>query len=180
MKDINKVIDINSRKPASKQPNSSTTAIQAKRSGDFMDGLFKSLKLSFPGTWQIALTGCEEEVKSLWLRTLIDEKITSPEDISRGLKGARNKPKPFFPSIGEFLSWARPPKKSISIAAHMIIQNRIDHESQKIAPMPPGIKKAVAAPAMNSMGDRLAMVEMVVTRFKTPRKEANKLFGVEE
>lgn len=178
MKDINKVISINSRKEAKKQPNRPATEVQAKRSGDIIDRIFKSLKLTYPGSWKLALEGCEEDVKSLWLKTLIDEGITSSEDISRGLKGARNKKLPFFPSIGEFLSWARPPKKT-TIAAHMVMEKRrIEYE--KLAPMPDKVKDVIAAPSMNSLKDKLDMAEMIVRRFKTPRKEANALFGVEE
>jgi len=74
---------------------------KVRDSGDIVNRIFKALKLIFPA-WRQAIRSDQEleQVKTMWLKTLIDEKITTQEQISRGLKGARNHDSAFFPSIG--------------------------------------------------------------------------------
>ena len=81
----------------------------AFQSEDFINKVFKSLQMVFPA-WRNSIRDDSElaQIKKMWLRTFIDEKITSQEEISRGLKGARNHDSPFFPSIGQFIKWTKP------------------------------------------------------------------------
>ena len=106
MKDISEVIDSQVNEIAR---NKAATERTAHDTGDFIHGMFKALKLSFPAWRQNFKTEKEYmETKTMWLRVLMDEKITSPDEIARGLKGARVSDSPFFPSIGQFIAWTKP------------------------------------------------------------------------
>ena len=102
--------------------NIAPTEQSRRDSGDFIHGVFKSLKLTFPAWKQNFETDQDfTNTKKLWLRTLIDEEITSPEEISRGLKGARNHDSPFFPSIGQFMKWTK----------EAVIKNRVNEQAYR-------------------------------------------------
>lgn len=79
-----------------------------QESGSIINHLFHNLKLIFPAWRQNFKTEKEFNLtKSLWLESLIDENITTQEQIERGLKGARNRDSAFFPSIGQFIKWTK-------------------------------------------------------------------------
>ena len=89
---------------------------QAKRENDnhqkqisFMDGVFKSLFVIFPA-WQTSLKTDNQvtEVKSQWIKSFIENSISSQELIETGFKGARASKVPFFPTCGQFVQWCRP------------------------------------------------------------------------
>ena len=116
MKDIKNMVDTVNQQIANNGSNLPATEKTARQSGDFIGGLFRTLKLTFPAWRQNFKT--EKEfiaTKQLWLQTLIDEGITSPEEINRGLKAARNHESPFFPSIGQFMKWTKEPVKEYRV-----------------------------------------------------------------
>ena len=70
--------------------------------------MFHNLKLIFPAWRQNFKTEHEYlATKELWLNTLIDEGITSQKQIDCALKAARTSDTPFFPSIGQFITWTK-------------------------------------------------------------------------
>lgn len=97
-----------------------------RASGDIINRIFKALKLIFPA-WRQAIESDNEldQIKKMWLKTLIDEKITTQEQISLGLKGARNHDSPFFPSIGQFIKWTKKEKPRVNEQAYQSYQHQL-------------------------------------------------------
>lgn len=90
-----------------------------RESGNIINQIFKALKLIFPAWRQNFKTEKEYlETKALWLETLIEEKITTQEQIELGLKGAKNHNSPFFPSIGQFIRWTKKEKPRMNEQAY--------------------------------------------------------------
>ncbi|HDR1805556.1 replication protein P [Pasteurella multocida] len=71
-----------------------------------IDFLFTRLKTIFPA-WRSAFSNDAEynEAKKYWLETLINERITSVAQIRIGVERARKSESPFFPSVGQFVTW---------------------------------------------------------------------------
>ena len=89
---------------------------QTKRANDnhqkqiaFMDTVFKSLFVIFPA-WQTSIKSDQQlaEVKNQWIKSFIENSISSQELIEAGFKGARASKVPFFPTCGQFVQWCRP------------------------------------------------------------------------
>lgn len=79
-----------------------------KQSAAFINQIFYNLKLIFPAWRQNFKTEREyEATKEMWLNTLIDERITTQEYINKALREAKLSCTPFFPSIGQFIKWAK-------------------------------------------------------------------------
>jgi hypothetical protein len=79
-----------------------------EQSEGFINVVFHNLKLIFPAWRQNFKTEREYlATKELWLNTLIDEKVTTPEQIDRAIKGAKLADSAFFPSIGQFIKWSQ-------------------------------------------------------------------------
>ena len=109
MKNITEMIDNQVKEISERRSNSPAIEQSTRDSGDFIHGMFKALKLTFPAWRQNFKTENEYiQTKAMWLKVLIDEKITSPDEIARGLKCARLHDSPFFPSIGQFIKWTQP------------------------------------------------------------------------
>lgn len=90
-----------------------------RESGDIINRIFNKLKLIFPAWRQNFKTEKDYlDTKALWLETLIEEKITTQEQIELGLKGAKNHNSPFFPSIGQFIHWTKKEKPRINEQAY--------------------------------------------------------------
>lgn len=102
-----------------------------RESGNIINLIFKQLKLIFPAWRQNFKTEKEYlETKALWLETLIDEKITTQEQIELGLKGAKNHDSPFFPSIGQFIKWSQKEKPRINEQAYQPYQHQLRPHTQ--------------------------------------------------
>ena len=86
----------------------SEKAKQKEQSSSFINVVFHNLKLIFPAWRQNFKTENEYlATKELWLNTLIDEKITTQEQVDLGLRAAKRHNSAFFPSIGQFVSWTK-------------------------------------------------------------------------
>jgi len=99
------------------------TDCNAKReeSSAFINLVFHNLKLIFPAWRQNFKTENEFNLtKSLWLETLIDENITTQEQIQRALKCARNHDSAFFPSIGQFVKWSKKTASRVNEQAYKL------------------------------------------------------------
>lgn len=97
-----------------------------RESGDIINQIFRALKLIFPAWRQNFKTENEYlDTKALWLETLIEEKITTQEQIELGLKGAKNHDSPFFPSIGQFIGWTKKAKPRINEQAYQPYQYQL-------------------------------------------------------
>ncbi|MFZ7136719.1 replication protein P [Avibacterium avium] len=74
----------------------------------FVDRLFVRLKAIFPA-WQAAFDGEEgyQEAKHLWLEALVNNGVTSAAQFKRGIAQAERENKPFFPSVGQFITWCK-------------------------------------------------------------------------
>ena len=93
--------------------------VKKQESGSIINHIFHNLKLIFPAWRQNFKTENEFNLtKSLWLESLIDEGITSQEEIQRALKCARNYDSAFFPSIGQFIKWTKKPAPVLGEEAH--------------------------------------------------------------
>lgn len=95
---------------------------QAKeQSSGFINQIFHNLKLIFPAWRQNFKTEKEySATKELWLNTLIEEKITTQEQINRALKAAKLSDSAFFPSIGQFIKWSQKEPTEINVEAHKL------------------------------------------------------------
>ena len=123
---------------------------QAKeQSAGFINQIFYNLKLIFPAWRQNFKT--EREIlatKELWLNTLIDENITTQEQIDRALKGAKLADSAFFPSIGQFIKWSKKDAPIVNEQAYQIHTPKLrPHTTQEYADMAEGraaeIKKRI-------------------------------------
>ena len=92
-----------------------------QQSEGFINKVFHNLKLIFPAWRQNFKTEREYlATKELWLNTLIDENITTPEQIDRAIKGAKLSASAFFPSIGQFIKWSEKEAPALGAAAHKL------------------------------------------------------------
>lgn len=92
-----------------------------EQSEGFINKVFHNLKLIFPAWRQNFKTEREYlATKELWLNTLIDENITTPEQIDRAIKGAKLSASAFFPSIGQFIKWSEKEVPALGNAAHKL------------------------------------------------------------
>ena len=97
-----------------------------RASGDIINRIFRALKLIFPAWRQNFKTEKEYlDTKALWIETLIEEKITTQEQIELGLKGAKNHDSPFFPSIGQFIKWSQKEKPRVNEQAYQAYQHQL-------------------------------------------------------
>lgn len=81
---------------------------QKQESSGFINQVFHNLKLIFPAWRQNFKTENEYlATKEMWLNTLIEESITTKEQIDLGLKCAKLSDSAFFPSIGQFITWTK-------------------------------------------------------------------------
>lgn len=102
-----------------------------RESGDIINQIFHKLKLIFPA-WQQNFDNRKQylDTKALWLETLIEEKITTQEQIELGLKGAKNHDSPFFPSIGQFVKWSQKEKPRVNQQAYELYQHKLPPHTQ--------------------------------------------------
>ena len=128
---------------------------QAKeQSAGFINQIFYNLKLIFPAWRQNFKT--EREIlatKELWLNTLIDENITTQEQIDRALKGAKLADSAFFPSIGQFIKWSKKDAPRVNEQAYQVHQPKLrPHTTQEYAEIAEGkaaeIKKKIGIKAI--------------------------------
>lgn len=73
-----------------------------------INAIFQRLQAIFPA-WRTAFPSAEAlaEAKKVWVMALIDARICSTEQISRGMAKARLSESDFFPSAGKFVGWCR-------------------------------------------------------------------------
>lgn len=70
--------------------------------------LFIQLRAIFPA-WKGSFPDEKSyrEAKRIWLETLVNEGITTIEQLQNGLDRAKKSNKPFWPSVGEFIDWCK-------------------------------------------------------------------------
>ena len=68
--------------------------------------LFIQLRAIFPA-WKNSFPDADSyrEAKRIWLETLVNEKITTIEQLQNGIEQAKKSKNPFWPSVGEFVEW---------------------------------------------------------------------------
>ena len=95
---------------------------QAKeQSSGFINQVFHNLKLIFPAWRQNFKTEKEySATKELWLNTLIEEKVTTKDQIERAIRGAKLSDSAFFPSIGQFIKWSQNEPLEVGAEAHKL------------------------------------------------------------
>ena len=73
-----------------------------------LDRVFLRLKQAFPASGAMFRDPIvEQETKRQWLLVLIENKITSKEQIAAGIKKAFTMDSPYWPSVGQFMAWCR-------------------------------------------------------------------------
>jgi hypothetical protein len=97
-----------------------------QQSEGFINKIFHNLKLIFPAWRQNFKRPRDyDATKELWLNTLIDENITTPEQIDRAIKGAKLSASAFFPSIGQFIKWSEKEAPALGNAAHKLYMPKL-------------------------------------------------------
>lgn len=73
-----------------------------------IDRMFVRLKSIFPA-WKQAFNSEIEynETKQVWLEELFKAGVVNPQSLKLGLNLAAKSENPFFPSVGEFISWCK-------------------------------------------------------------------------
>ena len=73
-----------------------------------IDRMFVRLKSIFPA-WKHAFDSEIEynETKQVWLEELFKAGIVNPQSLKRGLDLAAKSESPFFPSVGQFITWCQ-------------------------------------------------------------------------
>mgnify|MGYP000972960128 FL=1 len=71
-----------------------------------IDRMFIRLKSIFPA-WKQAFASEAEynETKQVWLEELFKAGVVNPQSLKRGLDLAAKSESPFFPSVGQFITW---------------------------------------------------------------------------
>ncbi|WP_159655967.1 replication protein P [Vibrio atypicus] len=71
--------------------------------------LFSELQTCFPA-WRQTFTSKADidATKRAWVRGFVEAKITSEKQLQCGLAKARRSESPFWPSVGQFISWCQP------------------------------------------------------------------------
>ncbi|WP_233781975.1 replication protein P, partial [Haemophilus influenzae] len=71
-----------------------------------IDRMFVRLKSIFPA-WKQAFDSEIEynETKQVWLEELFKAGVVNPQSLKRGLDLAAKSESPFFPSVGQFITW---------------------------------------------------------------------------
>ena len=71
-----------------------------------IDRMFVRLKSIFPA-WKHAFDSEIEynETKQVWLEELFKAGVVNPQSLKRGLDLAAKSESPFFPSVGQFITW---------------------------------------------------------------------------
>lgn len=83
---------------------------------DLVNELFTSLKLAYPA-WKQAFSTPEElaQTKRSWVRTFVENGITSDDQIRLGMKRARADKSDFIPSAGKFVGWCFPTPEELGL-----------------------------------------------------------------
>lgn len=113
-RNIAQIISLNSHSPTEgitrrphteHQPNPD----QLKAAAGIINKLFADLQTCFPA-WRQTFTSKADmdAAKRTWARGLIEAKITSYQQLQWGLLKARRSESPFWPSVGQFISWCQP------------------------------------------------------------------------
>ena len=73
-----------------------------------IDRMFIRLKSIFPA-WKQAFASEAEynETKQVWLEELFKAGVVNPQSLKRGLDLAAKSESPFFPSVGQFITWCQ-------------------------------------------------------------------------
>ena len=73
--------------------------------------LFIQLRAIFPA-WRQSFPDKDSyhEAKRIWLETLVNAGITTVQQLQVGIEQAKKSEKPFFPSVGEFVTWCKTDK----------------------------------------------------------------------
>ncbi len=105
---------------------------QKEQSSSFINQVFHNLKLIFPAWRQNFKTEREYlATKELWLNTLIDEGVTTKEQIDSGLKTAKLCGSAFFPSIGQFIGWTKKTAPRVNEAAYREFQYALPEKTKE-------------------------------------------------
>ena len=75
-----------------------------------IDGLFTELKSCYPA-WKQAFDSREawNAAKKTWTKAFIENNISNQQQVAEGLAAARKGVNPFWPSVGQFISWCDGP-----------------------------------------------------------------------
>lgn len=81
-----------------------------------IDGLFTELKSCYPA-WRQAFIGRDNDesranwnnAKKTWTKAFIENNISNQQQVAEGLAAARKGVNPFWPSVGQFISWCDGP-----------------------------------------------------------------------
>lgn len=75
---------------------------------DTVNQLFVQMRAIFPA-WKNSFPDEKSyrEAKRQWLETLVNEGITTIDQLQNGLDRAKKSTKPFWPSLGEFVGWCK-------------------------------------------------------------------------
>ena len=75
-----------------------------------IDGLFTELKSCYPA-WRQAFDSREawNAAKKTWTKAFIENNISNQQQVAEGLAAARKGVNPFWPSVGQFISWCDGP-----------------------------------------------------------------------
>ena len=82
--------------------------IMEKNSGVLVNQVVKELMAIFPA-WkkEMSKAGHQAEVKKQFMKAFVESRINTYEKLNYGLKKARNHDSPYFPSVGQFVSWCQ-------------------------------------------------------------------------
>lgn len=130
-----------------------------EQSSGFINQVFHNLKLIFPAWRQNFKTESEYlATKELWLNTLIEEKVTTKEQIDRAIKGAKLSPSAFFPSIGQFIKWSQKEAARVNEDAYKLHKIALrEHTVDEYADMAKGKAKEI----LNNSGKNLTVEEQL-------------------
>ena len=123
MKNINDLLPSTTPLKTSVSVENKTNTIAQEQSASIVNGLFNELMMIKTG-WRAMFPSIKEpeqlkramgKLKIQFMKGFIENNISTDQQIQYGLAKARSDDNPFFPSVGEFISWCQPDLKEYGL-----------------------------------------------------------------
>lgn len=120
-------------------PAESKKVVITQADAQVVNGMFEQLKAIFPA-WQRSFPTPEalDSARKEWTKALVEAGVASEQSLQFGLRAARSKNIPFFPSPGMFISWCQPTPESLGMptveqALSEVARHRSSHPAVVLA-----------------------------------------------
>ena len=98
------------------EPNKQSASVSDEHTAMVVNKIFQMLQAAFPA-WRNSFGDSDSinTAKKLWIKAFQENGISSVEQVGHGMRKARASKKPFWPAVGEFVSWCKPSAEEIGL-----------------------------------------------------------------